>query len=125
MKLCYDGALVMPNNYAVMNEEEMAYVEGGNASLPMKRTYLRKSTCTATASGLYYSKQVTGMSIQEIAEEIYAHAVLFYNAANTNVTAVNAAVVVYIMQHAGVIDIENGGDTAARKTAYSMIWNLN
>lgn len=91
----------------------------------MKRTYLRKSTCTATASGLYYSKQVTGMSIQEIAEEIYAHAVLFYNAANTNVTAVNAAAVVYIMQHAGVIDIENGGDTAARKTAYSMIWNLN
>lgn len=125
MDMCYGGALVMPNNYAVMNEEEMAYVEGGNASLPMKRTYLRKSTCTATASGLYYSKQVTGMSIQEIAEEIYAHAVLFYNAANTNVTAVNVAVVVYIMQHAGVIDIENGGDTVARKTAYSMIWNLN
>ena len=29
MELCYDGALVMPSSYAVMNEEEMSYVEGG------------------------------------------------------------------------------------------------
>lgn len=29
MKMCYDGALVMPSSYAVMNEEEMTYVEGG------------------------------------------------------------------------------------------------
>lgn len=29
MEMCYDGALVMPGSYAVMNEEEMTYVEGG------------------------------------------------------------------------------------------------
>ncbi|MDO5150535.1 MAG: hypothetical protein Q4D76_14285 [Oscillospiraceae bacterium] len=29
MEICYDGALVMPKNYAVVNEEEMTYVEGG------------------------------------------------------------------------------------------------
>lgn len=29
MDMCYDGALVMPSNYAVMSEEEMTYVEGG------------------------------------------------------------------------------------------------
>lgn len=29
MEMCYDGALVMPNNYAVVNEEEMMYVDGG------------------------------------------------------------------------------------------------
>lgn len=29
MEICYDGALVMPSSYAVMNEEEMTYVEGG------------------------------------------------------------------------------------------------
>lgn len=29
MEMCYDGALVMPSNYAVMDEEEMTYVEGG------------------------------------------------------------------------------------------------
>ena len=29
MEMCYDGALVMPSNYAVMDEDEMSYVEGG------------------------------------------------------------------------------------------------
>ncbi|MCI5919284.1 MAG: hypothetical protein MRZ75_08195 [Roseburia sp.] len=29
MDMCYEGALVMPSNYAVMDEEEMTYVEGG------------------------------------------------------------------------------------------------
>lgn len=29
MEMCYDGALVMPRNYAVMSEDEMMYVEGG------------------------------------------------------------------------------------------------
>lgn len=29
MEMCYDGALIMPSSYAVMDEEEMTYVEGG------------------------------------------------------------------------------------------------
>lgn len=29
MELCYDGALVLPSSYAVMDEEEMCYTEGG------------------------------------------------------------------------------------------------
>ena len=29
MEICYDGTLVMPSSYAVMDEEEMTYVEGG------------------------------------------------------------------------------------------------
>ena len=29
MEMCYDGTLVMPGSYAVMDEEEMTYVEGG------------------------------------------------------------------------------------------------
>ena len=34
MEMCYDGALVMPSNYAVMSEDEMMYVDGG-----IDRTY--------------------------------------------------------------------------------------
>ena len=30
MDMCYEGVLVMPSSYAVMNEEEMTYVEGGS-----------------------------------------------------------------------------------------------
>lgn len=29
MEMCYDGALIMPRNYAVMSEDEMIYVDGG------------------------------------------------------------------------------------------------
>ena len=29
MVMAYDGALVMPSSYAVMEQEEMTYVEGG------------------------------------------------------------------------------------------------
>ena len=29
MEMCYDGALVMPSSYAVMDKEEMTYVDGG------------------------------------------------------------------------------------------------
>jgi len=29
MEMCYDGAIVLPSSYAVMNEDEMTYVEGG------------------------------------------------------------------------------------------------
>lgn len=29
MEMCYGGALVLPSSYAVMDEDEMTYVEGG------------------------------------------------------------------------------------------------
>lgn len=33
MELCYEGGLVMPSSYAMMDEEEMTYVEGGKMSV--------------------------------------------------------------------------------------------
>ena len=38
MEICYDGALVMPKNYAVVNEEEMTYVNGG-WNIELRRYY--------------------------------------------------------------------------------------
>ena len=32
MEMCYNGALVMPSSYAVMDEKEMTYVEGRGAT---------------------------------------------------------------------------------------------
>ena len=32
MEMCYEGALVMPSSYVVMNEDEMTYVEGGGTA---------------------------------------------------------------------------------------------
>lgn len=55
MEMCYDGALVMPSSYAVMDEEEMAYVEGGGkltvkASASTVRTICRSSVSLVGAA---------------------------------------------------------------------------
>lgn len=65
----------MPSSYAVMDENEMQYVDGGVDPLPMKRGYLNKSTCIATAAKY---TAATGLSQIRIAKEIYAHAVMYY-----------------------------------------------
>lgn len=44
MEMCYDGALVLPSSYAVMDEEEMTYVEGGTKTYYNKASVL-KNTC--------------------------------------------------------------------------------
>lgn len=48
MDMCYDGTLVMPSNYAKMEENEMCYIEGGGtvkviASSSTVRTICRSS----------------------------------------------------------------------------------
>lgn len=52
MEMCYDGALVMPSSYAVMDEEEMMYLEGGGTvTLVMSVEFLR-DCITATLSAV-------------------------------------------------------------------------
>lgn len=48
MEMCYDGALVMPSSYAIMNEEEMTYIEGGGTTFS-----LSKSKCAQLATYIY------------------------------------------------------------------------
>lgn len=33
MEMCYDGALVMPKNYATVNDEEMTYIDAGGRAV--------------------------------------------------------------------------------------------
>ncbi len=48
--MCYDGALVMPSSYAVMDEEEMTYVEGGAWSTYTGNYAIIGITCMLGAS---------------------------------------------------------------------------
>lgn len=134
MEMCYDGALVMPSSYAVMEQEEMTYVEGG-VSLKVKKSYLNKNTCLSVASK-YTAK--TGLGKTRIAKEIYAHAVMYYASpwvlGSYAVTvgsvmggAVGVAAVLgalkYIRSHANPIDL--GGDSAFRVKVYNAIWKCS
>ena len=53
MEMCYDGTLVMPSSYAVMDEEEMTYVEGGI------RFTVKKDACATIST---YISGILGVS---------------------------------------------------------------
>lgn len=47
MEMCYDGALVMPSSYAVMDEEEMMYLEGGGTVKVIASASTVRTLCRA------------------------------------------------------------------------------
>lgn len=124
MSMCCAGALKMPKNYVVMDEEEMIYVEGGSYSLKMTDWYLKKYICNQTAEGLLKSGKVTGMSKLQIAQEIYAHAVAYYNFSSLLGGTIGYYIALGIKNDANPIDIEDGGDKRfGFMNAYTWIWN--
>ena len=52
MDMCYDGTLVMPSSYAVMEEDEMCYVEGGGWSTYKGMEALSAITMSRSISNL-------------------------------------------------------------------------
>lgn len=125
MEMCYGGALVMPSSYAVMSEDEMTYVDGGWVNLAMKKSYLNKNNCLAKANVLKACKMVTGMSKQAIAEEIFAHAILYYVSSSVKTFGVSAVALAAIKKHAKEIYIEDGGDKWYRQGVYRALWKIN
>lgn len=63
MEMCYDGALVMPSSYAVMNEDEMTYVDGG-----INKTYTGSQGWAVAAAlmsaAAYLGSQLSGAGLQ-------------------------------------------------------------
>lgn len=118
MEMCYDGALVMPSNYAVMGEEEMIYVEGGVAPITVTADMLKQSYCMSIAKN-YMAE--TGMSQLRIAMEIYAHAVLFFGGISVAaIVGLDNKLVADIVNRANPIDL--GGDSIGRLALYTAIW---
>ena len=71
--LCYDGALVMPREFAVMDEEEMTYTEGGKTIA--YRIHYAATSGAMTAAALFHLKgQFKGLSLYDLAAEIWFHA---------------------------------------------------
>ena len=125
MDMCLKENLEMPCIYEIINEEEMVYLDGGSVALPMKKGYLNKTTCKNTAARLIKNKSVTGMSKQAIAEEIFAHAQLFFRAAGLNMAGVDIGIINEIAEHAEVVNIDDGGDKWYRRVAYTALWYGN
>ena len=72
---CKD-AIIMPSNCVKMNEEEMAYIDGG---LDYKKSYMFVSG--AMAKAISYRKEMgwKNISTYDMAAEIFSHAYAYYN----------------------------------------------
>lgn len=125
-----EDVLVMPRNSAIIESNEMQYVEGGNVfSFPCKEIYKNKSHCYNFANAVIRCHGITGMTQTEVAAEIYAHAWIYYAVSliptNSHVTAVfKATIGEELLRRCAVIDIESGGDKRkGYKEAYMWIWD--
>ena len=108
-----------------LSVEEMSKITGGNAHLPMNSKYRKKANCLGEAQSLIFRGIVTGMTELEIGQEIFAHAVAYYAAPTlSNIPLIGDDIKDYLISHAEVVDIMDGGDTMARKIAYTAIWNF-
>ena len=134
MSKCYDGALLMPRSYAVMNADEMTYVEGGNltydqCTLNFSSTYLTKAGALAAAEGFADKVLWDGKSYKKerLAAEIFTHAVAyvaFFAPANVQLplNAINAVGLIskVIVEHANPINL--GGDNFVEVAAFYACW---
>ena len=57
MEMCYDGALVMPCNYAMMSEDDITYTDGG-----INRTYKKAQGWAVAAALISAGGILAGMS---------------------------------------------------------------
>lgn len=83
MEMCYDGALVMPSSYAMMDEEEMMYVEGGALSKADKALIIGICAASAVAltvalvyGQLALAAKILGWSVKKVAKKAGAVAVV-------------------------------------------------
>lgn len=106
-----------------LTNNEMKKVTGGNAHLPMNSKYRNKNNCLGEAQNLISRGMVARMTQDQIAREIFAHAVAYYAAPTLgNIPGIGQDIKDYLISHAETIDIMDGGDTAVRQAAYNVIW---
>lgn len=86
-------------------------------SLDVKREYLNRKVCMDEARRLLREGAVTGMSVRQLAGEIYFHAVAFYMSEKIGNLP-------RIRSHAETVDIDDGGDTRFRRAVYGATWRL-
>ena len=80
MEMCYDGALVMPSSYAVMDEDEMTYVEGGislswSTVIKIGQAIIAVCGAVGTVLGMLNNFLTFGAKINGITEVAFAQAI--------------------------------------------------
>ena len=75
MEMCYDGALVMPSNYAVMDEEEMTYVEGGGVPRGLASIGIDAFLCATPIGAVFAPLKYLGKTAAKALIKKYASSI--------------------------------------------------
>lgn len=119
MEMCYDGALVMPSSYAVMEEEEMMYTEGGSLATlksnlrgisTLVQNYLGKLMADATVGRIMKN---CGLTLAQIGMMAGAYIPLC-----SKVVAAISAVTKWLGSHAFLIGCAVG------VVGFALLWNV-
>jgi hypothetical protein len=70
MEMCYNGALAMPSSYAVMNDDEMIYVEGGK-TISYRLAYASTGGAMIKSVSYILSNKWYKISAYDLAAEIF------------------------------------------------------
>ena len=111
MEMCYDGTLVMPESYAMLDEDSMKDIEGG-ISLSYHWTMRTKASCLTLASKIISNNNFHNIGKVDLAAEIYTHAFLYYSAPGALLVAASVGYGDHVKSIVDGIDIEDGLDTA-------------
>ena len=88
--------------------------------LKQSRDFLNVEACLSAAIDIVVNNYITGMTITEVAAEIYFHAIVYY--AVLPLSEINLDKL-EIAEHAGIIDFEHGGESSSvLKKLYDIYW---
>lgn len=94
-------------------------------SLEMNDIYYNKKNCVEKAKDIVANKQITGMSIRQLAAEIYSHAFVYFNFHYLPKFIRETKLAKRVFNSAANgIDLEDNGDFLRRRIAYSIIWSI-
>ena len=119
MEMCYDGTLVMPSSYTLMDEEEMTYVEGG--SLDTLKANLRGIYSVVVS---WMSKWMAGATIgQALARAGLSWSAIgrmagSYSRLAAKVVGIISAVTKWLGAHAWLVG------AVAGVAGFTLLWNV-
>ena len=102
--------------------EEQKQLLAGDAQVEMNPVYLTKTACEAKALQLIASGEVSGMTFLQIAQEIFAHACVYYATSLVTALGIDNATINDLKGRANPVNITDGGDTTERQLIYTAIW---
>ena len=91
-------------------------------AVPVEKAQLSRAHCIHEARRILREKAIEGMSEQELASEIYFHALLYFICRKLHRFHIHLD---RIEAHANPIDLSDYGDTPFRKFCFKIVWPLS